>query len=53
MESRFRPRLSAVAGLSFLLLVMLAGVWQYLGSATAADQTKTLKPLPPTLALGT
>jgi uncharacterized protein len=47
MESRFRPRLSAVAGLSFLLLVMLAGAWQYLGSATAADQTTTLKPLPP------
>jgi uncharacterized protein len=47
MESRFRPRLSALAGLSFLLLVMLAGAWQYLGSATAADQTETLKPLPP------
>ncbi len=37
----------AVAGLSFLLLVMLGAVWQYLGSASAADQTQTLKPLPP------
>src|SRR5262245_40281401 len=46
MKSRVRPRLFAVAGLSFLLLVMLAGVWQYLGYAKAADQPKTLKPLP-------
>jgi predicted metalloprotease len=37
----------AVAGLSFLLLVMLGAVWQYLGSASAADRTQTLKPLPP------
>ena len=46
MKSRARPRMFAVASLSFVLLAMLGAVWQYLGSARAADQTPTLKPLP-------
>jgi predicted metalloprotease len=41
-----RRRLVAVAAVSLLLLV-LGGVWQYLGSARAADQTRTLRTLPP------
>jgi predicted metalloprotease len=41
-----RRQLLAGAGL-LLLLSVLGGVWQYRGSARAADQTKTLKALPP------
>jgi uncharacterized protein len=41
-----RRRLFAGAGLLLLLLV-LGGVWQSFGSASADDQTRALKPLPP------
>ena len=48
--ARRRPIRSGLFAGAALLLVLLGGAWQYLGSATASDQAagaKTLKALPP------